>query len=100
MTNPTGVNGDEKNIQERDEARQAWQLINTAPQDGTEILGYGSAFYRGKRYAPGRHIAWFDQGKWWGRDPDTEAGLELTHWQPLPPSPTLSSTTANEERLQ
>lgn len=66
-----------------------WMPIETAPKDGTEILGFGAASYRGKRYAPGRHIAWFDLGKWWGRDPDTEAGLDLMMWRPLPSPPSI-----------
>lgn len=69
------------------ETVKEWQPIETAPKDGTEILGYGNASWQGKRYAPGRHVAWFDLGKWWGRDSDAESGLHLTHWQPLPACP-------------
>ncbi|OJU66204.1 MAG: hypothetical protein BGO05_10175 [Rhizobiales bacterium 63-7] len=69
-------------------AEDGWTTdMSSAPKDGTEILGFGSSSWQGKKYAPACHVAWFADGKWWGRDPDTHAGLHLIAWRPLPPAP-------------
>jgi len=64
----------------------AWQGIETAPRDGTQVLLYFPKRYQGKG-----GISWgcFIGGEWLDsrayRDPDA------THWQPLPAPPGTSS---------
>ena len=75
-----------------------WQPIETAPMDGTELLGYGRAIRWGRAYAPGRHVCWWDEdGHWRGRDPDDTLELDLTHWMPLPAKPSITPNTGKEE---
>jgi len=72
-----------------------WQLIETAPKDGTEILmfGPGVLFKNGRSsiYAKARHIGWWteleisEDSFWATRDP--EVSCRPTHWMPLPPPP-------------
>lgn len=63
-----------------------WQPIETAPKDGTSIIGYEPDFGVGECF-------WF--GSWYGDKSgacwmpaklDEEYGgpVNLTHWQPLP----------------
>ena len=65
-----------------------WQPIETAPQDGTQVLVSGPS-YNDPSYVAYVTIALFDPeyGEW-------REGLNAiyapTHWMPLPPSP-LSS---------
>jgi hypothetical protein len=73
-----------------------WHPIATAPMDGTEILGFGSASWRGKKYSPAHHVAWFADGKWLGRDPDVE--LHLTEWAPLLATPKRVVRQEGEQR--
>jgi Lar family restriction alleviation protein len=63
--------------------RSAWQPIETAPRDGTQILGWdGDA----------RQIVWWCEGGRWISDKLQEYHLgereDPTHWQPLPSPPT------------
>jgi hypothetical protein len=67
---------------ERD--KPALQPVDTAPKDGSDILGYGAAAYEGRRYAPGFHVCWWIGDRWQGRDPDENIVLHITHWMPLP----------------
>jgi hypothetical protein len=59
----------------------AWQPIEAAPRDGTEIL----AIWTGKRRP---RIVWFDRARW------TEDGdhslIDFTHWQHLPSLPPIT----------
>ena len=70
-----------------------WQPIETAPEDGTVVLGYCpyddkypnmSSIYpirfNGRKYAEG----WYSQTT----DGDDD-GVEPTHWMPLPDAPAL-----------
>lgn len=61
---------------------QAWQPIETAPSDGTAILGYDDAMHwASEAYS----ICWIGpSGKWW----DGEYLNSPTHWMPLPAAPT------------
>jgi hypothetical protein len=80
-----------------------WQLIGTAPKDGTEILGAYSYTYDCKS-EPITYGPWtihFDAGKWmasWDNLGVIEsegcrktnykiAPIEPTHWMPLPDLP-------------
>ncbi len=66
-----------------------WQPIETAPKDGTRILGYGLLGFEQK---PGiGTVSYAD--KQFSCEPNeaTEYDMEacnLTHWQPLPTAPT------------
>jgi hypothetical protein len=67
-----------------------WQPIETAPRDGTRILGYGRmALDDGPSVAT---ISWNATYRVWWCDP-TEASeydpgaCEVSHWQPVPPPP-------------
>ena len=56
-----------------------WQPIETAPKDGSHILGLrvdpgGAHFYV---------ITWWD-GRWCGGEHLTQPIDDLTHWTPLP----------------
>jgi hypothetical protein len=62
-----------------------WQLIETAPKDGTEILLCGPD-WKGGQYRT--TSAWPDN--WSGKWPCfymAYAAGEPTHWMPLPPAP-------------
>ena len=83
---------------ELSKAQPKWQPIATAPMDGTEILGFGSASWRGKKYSPAHHIAWFADGKWLGRDPDADVELHLTEWTPLLAAPKRLAQQEGEQR--
>lgn len=84
--------------QETDSVREAWQPIETAPKDGTEILAWcvhPNAEYEGtiaeKSEWQGPVVAhWIDHngGGW------TWHGMlgRFTHWQPLPTPPAALST--------
>ncbi len=59
-----------------------WQTIETAPKDGTEILG---AFFEGKRWFR-ENIEWDDEFECWVVGWDRET-INPSHWMPLPPPP-------------
>lgn len=59
-------------------ALDGWQLIKTAPQDGTTILGFERL-----RNNP-IELLRFVEGRW--LDPETWSA-KPTHWMPLPPTP-------------
>lgn len=73
-----------------------WQLISTAPKDGTPVdLWIVPSGISGT--GPGRcPDCWHSNGKWWRYDEafgDGECKSEVanaTHWQPLPLPPALS----------
>jgi hypothetical protein len=62
--------------------RNTWQQIETAPRDGTEIIGLFPCERR-------RRIVWFARGRW--TDDDHHSLIDPTHWQPLPNPPTVTS---------
>ncbi len=68
-----------------------WQRIETAPKDGTDVLGFWSFVYDGDK-APtvGMDvISWHDMGViglWRDRDGLCSDGV-FTHWMPLPEPP-------------
>jgi hypothetical protein len=66
-----------------------WQPIETAPKDGTRILGY---FPRNAGYASRldvQPIAWvgWGGGVWETLGGGKPLDSEITHWMPLPPPP-------------
>lgn len=70
---------------------QGWQTIHNAPTDGTEFLGYGRAISDSGAYAPARHVVWWHEGAFHGRDPGVT--YELTLFCHLPTSPHPSPTS-------
>ena len=73
-----------------------WQPIETAPKDGTLILGWWTI--AGSAYAPHvvRFVADAPEGPNWFDDYGAPFS-EPTHWMPLPPAPDSSATRAREE---
>lgn len=63
-----------------------WLPIETAPKDGTKIIGLGQDWGNGP---PHIHITKFYDENWWGRGEDQIRVrlLYLTHWMPLPELP-------------
>ena len=68
----------------------AWDFIESAPIDGTEILAtdgenvYTTFYYRKNNIMP-------DEGTWLFPDGYTPTtGIKLTHWMPLPEPPKKS----------
>jgi len=63
-----------------------WQPIDTAPKDGTPILGFIPSYYQGKG---GMVVAvWMDFSDRPGWYSEISSVHEPTHWMPLPPAPT------------
>jgi hypothetical protein len=63
-----------------------WQPIETAPKDGTAILGYWG-------HNPTNDPSAYAVTKWYGGfwvsvDDDDDEYAAPTHWMPLPPRPT------------
>ncbi len=68
-----------------DPAYPSWHSMDTAPKDGTEILGWWCG---GKTHTI---IAWSSDG-WWKDSADDSMVSAPTHWQPLQDGPSLPST--------
>jgi hypothetical protein len=66
-----------------DEAYPDWQLIETAPRDGTRFM----AFEKGDEFQ--RYECWWqnDFGHWEGWQNDLDNEPNPTHWKPLDPAP-------------
>jgi hypothetical protein len=60
-----------------------WQPIETAPKDGTPVLGFLPQAYQGKG---GYEVVLFDpsDGKWWI---GCAFWVQPSHWMPLPTPP-------------
>ena len=68
----------------------AWQPIETAPKDGTAILGYTTADIPCANNPPIALIRYFEDGfprGWWGATGDSIILRHPTHWMPLPAAP-------------
>lgn len=72
------------------ETPQGWQPIETAPKDGTAVLGYfGNS--AGEDYCD-HAIVFYKRGDWWLAElsnSDTGEVEPPTHWQPLPAAPAV-----------
>lgn len=68
----------------RGAAQTSWHSMDTAPKDGTEILGW---WHRSKTHAI---IAWSNDG-WWKDSADDNMVSAPTHWQYLQDGPSVSS---------
>lgn len=72
-----------------------WQSIETAPKDGTRILGWGKGMvvweiaWRGVRPPGFPADRWSDEWIGWTRVSfqDGPGCIKPTHWLPLPPPP-------------
>jgi hypothetical protein len=60
-------------------ATPGWQPIETAPKNGTAVLGWDKD--------EGHYVTWCSEGSW-GQSVDDCVYLQFpTHWRPLPPPP-------------
>ena len=66
---------------EPQETRQAWRDINTAPKDGTPILGFMPSYYQN---TGGQSVIMWMDGQWFD---NVAFATTPTHWMPLPPTP-------------
>lgn len=91
-----------------------WQLIETAPKDGTEVIGVyyraDDGMFKAQTYGP--WTVAFERGKWrssWDRseviqymsDFGTdykEPDVDPTHWQPMPSTDTIALSPHDEGR--
>jgi len=71
----------------------AWQPIETAPKDGSDILVFESGFW---------HIVyWNKQLSWWDTVDCVESSdFNPTHWQPLPTAPTGDANPQQKEEIK
>lgn len=70
-----------------------WQLIDTAPKDGSEIVAHDAA-------TGTSHVTLWRHGGW--HDPDSHYYSDApdfvpTHWMPLPKPPTTNTTLDEQE---
>ncbi len=75
---------------ERLRAAQAWQPIETAPRDGTEVIMFGHGCLGAGFYEAGGNYRRGDDGWWWEMDRGdllTAKNADPTHWRPLPDPP-------------
>lgn len=58
-----------------------WQPIDTAPKDGTIVMGcdYDYGVYQIYKMKLDKDYGWID--------PNWDGGYRPTHWMPLPPTP-------------
>ena len=66
-----------------------WQLIETAPKDGTKILIYEDLGWEKLIYVVRWVDAWVNPsiGAWLEADGEGHATYDPTHWMPLPEPP-------------
>ena len=75
-----------------------WQLIETAPRNGTKILAYCQPTHVESGKLMGLNnigVVWwrgnqFKDSKWKWRHSQNDSAAEPTHWIPLPPPPKTS----------
>jgi hypothetical protein len=69
-----------------------WLPMDSAPKDGTEILGWSEGWLR-------HYVFWYDNvvGRWeWDKDDDVHVP---SWWMPLPGPPGPRSLNVQEERV-
>lgn len=67
----------------------AWRSMDTAPKDGTEILGYSSDV----------GIMFWDCGGWWWTHCNWQPSeIEPVAWMPLPPPPPWDEPEQNKDK--
>lgn len=84
-----------------DDYSGVWRPIETAPKDGSHILAYRLPV--GIRVTnntnPPTVVHWFDYGFYTSvNELAPERPFEPTHWQPLPPPPSLSRVPVGSVR--
>jgi len=67
----------------REHSSGRWMPIETAPKDGTSILGY----WMGGQHDCAIHATKFFKGRWWEPNEDFPQSTP-SHWMPLPAPPT------------
>lgn len=72
-------------------AAQTWRPIETAPKDGTRVLGWTT-------YTLGRMVVAKSHGDIHGWTMPGIGGLTLTHWMPLPKAPDIETTMYDHSR--
>jgi hypothetical protein len=72
---------------------QRWRPIETAPKDGTSILGY----WMGGQHDCAIHVTKFWRGRWWEPNEDYPQ-CEPTHWMPLPQPPAIDAAMQRETK--
>ena len=66
-----------------------WQPIETAPKDGTPILGWApdSELANPVHYAVIWWFQWTELGGWVREGDEYDIAADPTHWMPLPDAP-------------
>ena len=67
-----------------------WQPIETAPKDGTYILGFCAASVMIVYWSGAEEPTEAVGDNWYERDTGFALDIELTHWMPLPAFPGAS----------
>lgn len=79
-------------------AQSAWQPIETAPTDGTNVMiAEDHRESRGEAYYDAEECRWYLANTGRGDYPDPHEPFP-THWMPLPAGPAMSSTHRNEDQ--
>lgn len=68
-----------------------WLPISSAPKDGTDFLCLRRVNLMGAKLRHEITIGWFKNGKL--RLMGSAWHMKVTHWMPLPSTPTVSSST-------
>lgn len=79
-------------LTEQSRQQEAWQPIETAPKDYTEILLWqpNSNVYTGRYFSDGLRLRYgmFGEGWYWAGYSEKPTGpVQPTHWMPLPAPP-------------
>ncbi len=61
-----------------------WQTIESAPKDGTHVLGYMPIYNETEQLI---YVITFSHGKWFEAAGEGYEYYEPTHWMPLPAIP-------------
>jgi len=80
--------------------RNQWQPIETAPKDGTQILGNHNSeiyimLYDADKNYHDEVVEWCNEKYWTSYGDDTYRSYYPTHWQTLPEPPTNETKETN-----